>query len=187
MSRRMKQSTRRTKDKSRRAYEHPRRGKQIRARAKKSPRRTQTCVNGKKTSRRYGQMDSAALTSTTTPECEDKHGKGGRVFWDGYPEISMVLRAVGAADASALTSVSFIQYVGKCDRCGRFHVKCLTCSDVLSLPESGTSDCGHQCRCKPPWFWLASIELDGDGVESAGLQAVLSSGAVLTVDRRSLS
>jgi hypothetical protein len=118
------------------------------------------------------------------PECANKRCTGGRVFWDGYPELSMTLR--GVEDSASLTHMSFIHYVGKCDRCGRFHVKCLTCGDMFSLPERDLDDCGHQCQCKLPWFWLASIERDDDGVESAELRAVLGTGTVRTVDRRSL-
>lgn len=121
------------------------------------------------------------------PQCRAPRCKGGRVFWDGYPEIQTVLHAASAsADASASQLVSFVHYVGKCDRCGRFHVKCVTCGDVLAPPERDVDDCGHQCSCRPPWFWLASIEDDGEGSESAELHVVLASGKVITTDRRSL-
>ena len=117
------------------------------------------------------------------PQCQAPRCKGGRVFWDGYPEIQTVMRS---ADASASRIVSFVYFVGKCDRCGRFHVKCMTCREVLAPPERDADDCGHQCSCRPPWFWLASIEDDGEGAKSAELHVVFASGQVLTTDRRSL-
>src|SRR5262249_34292327 len=122
---------------------------------------------------------------STWPQCEAPKCSGGRVFWDGYPEIVMRLRkAEVPSDSDEL--LSYVHCVGKCDRCGRFRIKCLTCGDMLSPQEQNADDCGHQCRCKPPWFWLASVENDEDGAQSAELHVVLASGEVLTVDRRSL-
>lgn len=120
------------------------------------------------------------------PTCTFTGCRGGRVFWDGYPEISVALRGASPTESRARARMAFLHYVGKCDRCGRFHVKCLTCGDLISLPESDPDDYGHQCRCKPPWFWLASIEQDEKGAESAELHAVLASGKVITTDRRAL-
>ena len=40
----------------------------------------------------------------------------------------------------------------------------------------------HQCLCKPPWFWLSSIEQDEKGRGSAECHAVLLTSQVLTVD-----
>jgi rRNA maturation endonuclease Nob1 len=82
--------------------------------------------------------------------------------------------------------ISYVHYVGKCDRCGRFHVRCTTCGAILSLPEDDDSDCGHQCGCKMPWFWLASVEEDEDRRKSAELHLVRAPGVVETVDRRAL-
>jgi hypothetical protein len=56
----------------------------------------------------------------------------------------------------------------------------------LSPPENEPEDCGHQCSCQPPWFWLASVEEDEHGAESAELRAVMLSGRIITTDRRSL-
>jgi len=120
---------------------------------------------------------------STWPRCESTCCNQGRVFWDGYPEISLSLQAISRPDRK---EAGFVHYVGKCDRCGRFHVKCLTCGDVFSLPEDDPEDCGRQCRCKPPWFGLASIEEDQAGCKSAELHAVLGPAKVMTVDRRSL-
>ena len=76
---------------------------------------------------------------------------------------------------------SFIHYVGKCDCCGRFHVKCLTCDEMYSLEDD---DGERQCGCRMPWFWMASIEEDEHGHRSTELHAVLGLGKVITTDRR---
>jgi hypothetical protein len=55
---------------------------------------------------------------------------------------------------------------------------------LLAAPEDDEDDCGHQCKCKLPWFWLASIEEDEHGERSDELHAILGSGKVITVDRR---
>lgn len=122
---------------------------------------------------------------TTWPKCTDTRCKQGRIFWDGYPEINLILRPLTGLDE--FKEVSFIHYIGKCDRCGAFHVKCLTCEELLSPKYNDDNDIGHQCRCKLPWFWLASIESDEEGRKSAELHAVLGVDKVITVDRRSLS
>jgi hypothetical protein len=118
---------------------------------------------------------------STWPRCQRTGCERGRVFWNGYPELTMVLQPL---DASEATHVRSVHYVGKCDRCGRFHVWCLACNDMLSPPEDD-DDCGHQCSCSPPWFWLASIETDEEGYRSAELH-ICSVTGYETVDRRSL-
>lgn len=118
---------------------------------------------------------------STWPRCQRMGCERGRVFWNGYPELTMVLQPL---DASEATHVRSVHYVGKCDRCGRFHVWCLACNDMLS-PSEDDDDCGHQCSCSPPWFWLASIETDEAGHRSAELH-VCSGAGYETVDRRSL-
>jgi hypothetical protein len=105
----------------------------------------------------------------------------GRVFWDGYPEISMALQAMSGTEQGRTKLVPFVHYVGKCDHCGRFHVKCLTCKELFSLDDDEGE---HQCNCRLPWFWMASIEEDEHGRKSAELHAVLGSGKVITTDRR---
>jgi hypothetical protein len=118
------------------------------------------------------------------PACKADHCARGRVFWDGFPELAVKLRPL---DGGAARLVSALHCVGKCDLCGRFHVHCLTCGDVLSVPESDPDDYGHQCSCGPAWFWLASIEEDSKGAESAELHAIfLTNGRIITADRRSL-
>jgi hypothetical protein len=119
---------------------------------------------------------------STWPQCRRKGCEHGRIFWDGYPELSVLLHPV---DGSAPITFSSLHYVGKCDRCGRFHVWCLACNDILA-PTEDEDDCGHHCSCKPLWFWLASIEEDEDGYRSAELHVCLATGQVGTVDRRSL-
>lgn len=120
---------------------------------------------------------------STWPICMNTRCDQGRVFWDGYPEMTTELIALGTNESKSL---SFIHYVGKCDRCGRFHVKCVTCGDMLSPHEDDPDDEGHQCRCRMPWFWLASIEPDDDGHKAAELHSVRFPNTVTTVSRRSL-
>jgi len=120
---------------------------------------------------------------STWPHCRAPNCKEGRIFWDGYPDIFLRLADLRSG---APSEISFVHYVGKCDRCGRFHVRCTTCGDILAPPENDESDHGHQCSCKLPWFWLASIEEDEDGRKSAELHLVRMPGVVETVDRRAL-
>jgi hypothetical protein len=120
----------------------------------------------------------------TWPSCSHLKCKSGRVFWDGYPEISLGLLAI---DGSGTTKRSaFVHKVGKCDRCGAFHVYCTTCRGTLHV-TTDEDDIGHQCACRLPWFWLASIEEDEPGARSAELHLVMGAGNVRTVTRRSLS
>jgi hypothetical protein len=121
---------------------------------------------------------------STWPRCKSPECEHGRIFWDGYPEISVALQPIGNSDNQAPTRASFLHYVGKCDHCGRFHVRCTTCDDLLSPLEDDEDDFGHQCSCKPPWFWLASVEKDGKGNKSAELHAILGNGEWITFDRR---
>ena len=117
------------------------------------------------------------------PRCLKNGCAKGRIFWDGYPEIYLVARStVTPADRRV---VRFIHYVGKCDRCGRFHVLCTTCGDLMSVSEDDEQDVGHQCRCNGPWFWLASIEEDHEGRKSAELHSI-HGDKVVTETRRSL-
>lgn len=118
---------------------------------------------------------------STWPKCQRPGCTTGRVFWDGYPEISIELQAVSGPGQGQTKLVKFVHYVGKCDRCGRFHVKCLTCNDLFSLDDN---EGDYQCNCRLPWFWMASIEKDEHGQSSAELHAVLGSGKVITMDRR---
>lgn len=121
---------------------------------------------------------------STWPRCQREGCERGRVFWDGYPELTKILQPLNASTSAQV--VSSVHYVGKCDRCGRFHVWCLTCNDILAPPEYDENDYGHWCSCKPPWFWLASIEEDEHGRRSAELHVCMMTGKVETVDRRSL-
>jgi hypothetical protein len=96
---------------------------------------------------RLDDFDPSEWPACQAPQCKD-----GLVFWDGYPEI--VVRAVPVSVLVGLKPqlLSFIHYVGKCDRCGRFHVKCVTCGDILTPPDDDDDDIGHQCQCKQPGF-----------------------------------
>lgn len=123
---------------------------------------------------------------STWPRCKNQSCKHGRIFWDGYPELSLRLMPVNTSTEPKLHTVAYVHYVGKCDRCGLFHVWCVTCDDTLLIPHDDEEDCGHQCRCRLPWFWLASVEEDDEGNKSAELHSVLGIGEVITVDRRGL-
>jgi hypothetical protein len=122
---------------------------------------------------------------STWPQCKNPQCRHGRIFWDGYPELSLKLVPLHQLGKQAPSNVPFVHYVGKCDRCRSFHVRCVTCDDVLFVPEGDENDIGHQCSCRLPWFWLASIEQDEDGNESAELHVILGTGKIETVDRRS--
>lgn len=122
---------------------------------------------------------------STWPPCKRAACKDGRIFWDGYPVLTLALAPLNSTGGAEIMHVSFVHYVGKCDRCGMFHVWCQTCNEILSTPED-EDDCGHQCGCRPPWFWLASIEEDEAGKKSAELHFCLMTGSVETVDRKSL-
>lgn len=115
------------------------------------------------------------------PQCQQPHCSRGRVFWDGFPEVAMTLQPIDSAELADRKQLPFVHYVGKCDRCGRFHIKCLTCEELFSLDDN---DGEYQCRCKLPWFWLASIEEDEKQQRSAELHLVMGLGKVTTVDRR---
>ena len=123
------------------------------------------------------------IDPSSWPRCLGKRCQQGRVFWDGYPELSMNLGPV-SNPTSTSKQMTWVHYVGKCDRCGRFHVHCLTCRDLLSFDDNRGE---HQCACKLPWFWLASIERDDRGEVSAELHLVMGPGNVVTVDRRPIA
>jgi len=116
-------------------------------------------------------------------KCQKKGCDRGYVFWDGYPEFRLDLQAVSPLALEQNKTLFFRNYVGKCDRCTRFHVKCLNCGELFSL----TNKSEYRCRCNPPWFWLTSIEQDEDGRRSAELHAVMCNGNVITVDRKPYS
>lgn len=119
------------------------------------------------------------------PNCAAAACHEGKVFWDGYPSLDLML--VPAYDPTkGPRRMSFVHYVGKCDRCRRFHVKCTNCGDIFSLTYESAEDHGTTCRCRNPWFWLASIEHDEGGRRSAELHLVAGADRVWTVDRRSL-
>lgn len=117
------------------------------------------------------------------PKCKGPACAHGRVFWDGYPELTLGLVPVGEATASGSQTVPFLHFVGKCDHCGRFHVQCMTCSEQFSLDDDNGD---YRCKCGLPWFWMASIESDERGRRSAELHVALFTGQLITVDRRAL-
>lgn len=117
------------------------------------------------------------------PNCTKVKCKKGKVFWDGYPAIDLYLQPL--VDNAKQTELTFVNYVGKCDKCRSFYVKCLNCMKILSIPHSNDKDYGHQCDCKLNWFWLGSIESDNSGNKSAELHLV-TPNKIMTVNRRSL-
>jgi hypothetical protein len=124
---------------------------------------------------------------STWPDCVVEKCRGGKVFWSGYPSVDVFARSLDRK-SSDLHRFSYVHYVGKCDRCHRFHVKCMACQEILSVPYDADDD-GYQCRCKMPWFWLASLETDDNGRRSAELHLVTAlrgDAQVQTVDRRSM-
>ncbi len=121
---------------------------------------------------------------STWPRCLAPTCRNGRVFWDGYPVIDLALAPLNRT-AGERGVVSYVHYVGKCDRCRRFHVKCTVCGDFFSPTYESEDDCGVQCKCRLPWFWLASIEEDAKGHRSAELHLIRSIDEIWTVDRRS--
>ena len=127
-----------------------------------------------------------AFDPLTWPRCRHASCKNGRVFWDGFPEVTFQISEIGIeAKESILARQSFVYYVGKCDSCGGFHVWCRSCNEVMA-PTMRRKDVGHRCRCSSAWFWLASIEMDEDGRRSAELHLCRMGCAPETVDRRSL-
>lgn len=120
---------------------------------------------------------------STWPVCKSSRCAKGRVFWSGYPEVSLSVVPLHRTQASQVERISFVHHVGKCDRCGHFHVLCITCGDTLSVPESGPG-VRRQCRCRIPVIWMATIETDLNGHRSAELHGLMATGERMTVDRR---
>jgi hypothetical protein len=150
---------------------------------KSAERRAQSCVSIRLVPLGHlGDFDPS-----TWPECRAPVCRRGRIFWDGYPGLTHPSMFIYGPDSRPARNVTFVHYVGKCDHCGAFHVKCLTCSDIFYVPENDNTDYGRQCSCRPEWFWLASVEEDEHGFGSAELHVhLLSSGRTITADRRSL-
>jgi hypothetical protein len=114
---------------------------------------------------------------STWEKCNREDCPKGLILWDGYPGVSLELVDPVTGE---LSSISFVYYVGKCDQCYSFHVKCLTCQDLFLL----TNEDEHQCKCKLPWFWLSSVEQDEDGEVSNELHVVSGLNKYLTVNRK---
>lgn len=123
---------------------------------------------------------------STWPSCSATPRCKGKVFWDGYPSVDMLLAPL-ENNSHSTKLVSYIHYVGKCDRCRSFHVKCVTCGCMHTPAYTDNEDAGTQCQCNMPWFWLASIESDSDGSRSAELHLVDGvKQSITTVSRRGL-
>lgn len=123
---------------------------------------------------------------STWPSCSSTQRCDGKVFWDGYPSVDILLAPL-ETEFRTTKIISYIHYVGKCDRCRNFHIKCITCGSILTPSYDDEENIGFQCQCKMPWFWLASIESDGDGIQSAELHLIEAvKQSVRTVSRRTL-
>lgn len=59
----------------------------------------------------------------------------------------------------------------------------MTCDQIQMIPHDEKDDYGHQCKCKPPWFWIGTIETDEAGYKSAELHTVFYTGEVITANR----
>jgi len=122
------------------------------------------------------------------PDCIVAGCRGGKVFWSGYPSTELHVVPLSGT-SNEMRSFSFVHYVGKCDRCHHFHVRCMACLEMFSPLYDSKDDVGYQCRCRKPWFWLASVETADTGRKSAELHLVTSLHGevqVHTVDRRSM-
>lgn len=121
---------------------------------------------------------------STWPKCLALGCRNGRVFWDGYPALDLMLTPANTPHL-APQPFTFVHYVGKCDHCNHFHVKCMSCGELFSPPHESEGDDGVRCRCQNPWFWLASIEEDNRGRKYAELHLIAGIDKSWTVDRRS--
>lgn len=127
----------------------------------------------------------ADFDPTAWPPCKALGCSGGRIFWDGFPQVELnVIRT--DRPGSELMVLPYPQKVGKCDACGAFHAHCLTCGDTLMIPHDNEGDTGHQCTCRLPWFWIGSIEPDDHDRPSAELHLATGFGKIMTVNRRPL-
>ncbi|AOO83427.1 hypothetical protein BHK69_25955 [Bosea vaviloviae] len=118
------------------------------------------------------------------PRCTDTRCLHGRIFWDGYPEFSVKALPIGGLAQGGAKIFTYVHHVGKCDRCGQFHVLCLSCAQILSVPEGALTGVGVRCRCQMPWFWRTSAQHDRRGSLFAELRVTLATGEIKTVDRR---
>ena len=95
----------------------------------------------------------------------------GLVLWDSAPGV-------------IVDNVVTVQFTGKCDECGKFHVWCCGCGNKTVLEK----EIDWQCACEGSWFWLTSTELDEDNSGYSGhgnyLILVLKNGIYEVVDRR---
>ncbi len=132
---------------------------------------------------RLEDFDPSAWRDCIVAGCQ-----GGKVFWSGYPSAD-IYAVPSSGKSSEMRSISFVHYVGKCDYCHHFHVRCMTCREMFSPPYDSDGGEGHQCHCRKPWFWIASTETDNTNRKSAELHFVTMLHGeirVRTVDRRSM-
>lgn len=115
------------------------------------------------------------------PACQSERCKAGRIFWNGLQTVEMKIR-IGNEPGDPVVGTAFDHIHGKCDRCSRFHVRCLASNTIFSLSNK---DEIKGC-CDPIMFWLSSIESDDDAQKSAELHAILQDKQVITMDRKSV-
>lgn len=110
------------------------------------------------------------LDLNTWDKCLDKKCNEGLVLWEATPGIF-------------INEIVTVQAVGKCDECGKFHIWCWGCGNRFFLKKEDE----WQCACKGPWFWLTSIEPDGEGENTSQgnyLLLIFANGAYDIIDRR---
>ncbi|THU41231.1 restriction endonuclease [Niastella caeni] len=104
-------------------------------------------------------------------KCRNLSCIDGLVLWDATPGIIVEGTVV-------------VQSTGKCDECGKFHVWCWGCGNRNALGKEDE----WQCACKGPWFWLTSIEPEGQQNEEQRegnyLILVMGNGTYEIIDRR---
>ncbi len=113
------------------------------------------------------------------PKCQHPSCANGLVFWDGFPGFDVTLYNLATQKNIVQT---YVHYVGKCDRCKKFHIQCVTCNKLFSLYVDESK---RRCKCNMPWFWSVTIEKDVEGISSAELHADMPKGR-RTVSRRSM-
>ena len=115
------------------------------------------------------------------PPCQGEKCMSGRIFWNGLQTIRM-RRRIGDDPDAPVVGATFDHVHGKCDRCSRFHVRCLARNTIFSL---GNKNEIKGC-CDPIMFWLSSVEKDDAGQKSAELHAIRQNKRPITMDRKSI-
>jgi hypothetical protein len=96
-------------------------------------------------------LDLNSWDQCVSEECED-----GLVLWDATPGI-------------IINEIIYVNCIGKCDECGRFHVWCWSCGEKKDLENEAE----WQCSCKGHWFWLTAIENEDEGNSDSNEEVLL--------------